>query len=131
MFGWLNAASAFASCSKRAANFASATRSGASNFKATIDGQKWAVDAVTTLVIVSATSPESLTITGTRIGAGGSYVSMTLALGFIGGAKTYSLGVNQGSNAGGSAQILDQVGGTVGIWMTDFPGRAERSRSPA
>jgi hypothetical protein len=92
------------------------------NFRATIDGKMWVADANTTQVTASASTPGAVTITGTKVGPGGSYMSLMLALGFIDGAKTYPLGVNQGSNAGGSAQILDQTGGSVGIWMTDFSG---------
>jgi hypothetical protein len=95
---------------------------GSGNFRATIDGQTWVADANTTQVTANAATPGFLTMSGTRVASASNYLSLTLSLGYIDGAKTYPLGVNQGSNAGGSGQIIDQAGATLGIWVTDFSG---------
>jgi hypothetical protein len=78
----------------------SATGSG--RLSATIDGQAWAADQSTIQVTGSSGFPGALTINGTR---------------------TYPLGVNPDTNAGGTVSIFDQAGtGSPGIWMTDLSG---------
>jgi len=95
---------------------------GAGDFRATIDGQSWVADANTVQVTADAKAPGVLAITGTHVTSASNYLSLELALGFLNGPKTYPLGVNAGTNAGGSATVFQQQGSTTGIWATDFSG---------
>jgi hypothetical protein len=99
----------------------SATGSG--HLAATIDGQAWVADQSTIQVSASGAVPGTLTINGSHVVSATNYLSLTLALGYINGPRTYPLGVNPGTNAGGTVSIFDQSGaGAPGIWMTDFTG---------
>jgi hypothetical protein len=96
--------------------------SGTGKLRATIDGVGWVADDNTIQVTGSAATPSALTITGSQVASAASYVSMVLALGYVDGPKMYPLGVNQGTNAGGSATIIDLMNATAGNWMTDLSG---------
>jgi hypothetical protein len=99
------------------------TATGSGHLRATIDGQAWAADQNTIQVNSSAAVPGTLTITGTRVTSAANYLSLTMALGYINGPATYPLGVNQGTNAGGTVTVLDQSSASqLGIWMTDLTG---------
>src|SRR5205085_1351659 len=85
---------------------------GKSNFRATIDGQSWIADANAVQVSADAKAPGVLALTGTHVTSASNYLSLELALGYLTGPKTYPLGVNAGTNAGGRATVFEQQGST-------------------
>jgi hypothetical protein len=89
---------------------------------AAIDGQSWVADGNTVQVTADANAPGVLAIIGTHAASASNYLSVELALGYLTGPKTYPLGVNAGTNAGGSATVSEQQGSGVGFWATDFSG---------
>jgi hypothetical protein len=95
---------------------------GNGHLRATIDGQAWAADAQTLVVSAGASNPGALVITGTKVVSSANYLSLVFSLGFIRGPGSYPLGVNAGTNAGGTVSINDQSGGMLGLWMTDLTG---------
>jgi hypothetical protein len=94
----------------------------AGSFRAMIDRELWIADTPTIQATGDPALRSAMTISGTRVKAGGRSTSMVLALGYINGPNLYPLGVNQGSTAGGTATITDQVNTTIGIWTTDLNG---------
>src|SRR5262249_27470551 len=86
------------------------------------DGQQWVADANSVQVTVDARTPGAIGIVGSHVASASNDLSLQLALGFVDGPKTYPLGVNAGTTAGGSATVFDQQGSTVGIWTTDLSG---------
>lgn len=98
---------------------------GDSPFRATIDGQSWSADASSVTVTPgSAGAPGSLVITGTRVTSGSDFRAISLLLGFIEGPGTYALGVNFGTNGGGSATVTIAAGGATTSFMTVLSGAA-------
>jgi hypothetical protein len=95
---------------------------GNGHLRATIDGQDWVSDQLTTQVTARAATPGALTITGTRAVSATNYLSLTIALGYVNGPREYPLGVNPGTSAGGTATVYEQSGGATGFWMTDLVG---------
>ncbi|HEY9384930.1 MAG TPA: hypothetical protein VIP80_15580 [Gemmatimonadales bacterium] len=96
---------------------------GIGTFSAVIDGVAWTSDALTLQVATSQSVPGYQLISGTKV-SGQNYVNIMLTLGYIGGTGTYPLGVNQGTNAGGSGAVTSQTGGVLGLWNTGFSGAA-------
>ena len=99
------------------------TPSGSGSFTATIDGVNFVADAST--ITVSATSfavPGSVTISGTQINSTTNTTTLQLALGYIPGTGTYTLGVNQSTNTGGTATVQTTTSSSFGSWVTGFTG---------
>jgi len=95
---------------------------GSGSMRATIDSQSWVADANAVQVSADAKAPGVLGVIGTHTTSASDYLTVQLALGYLTGPKTYPLDVNAGTNAGGSATVLDQQGSGVGIWATDLSG---------
>jgi hypothetical protein len=95
---------------------------GSANFRATIDGVSWAADANGAEVVADAKAPGVIGITGTHAASASNYLSLELDLGYLIGPKTYPLGVNAGTTAGGGGTVLQVQGTTTAIWTTDFSG---------
>lgn len=87
-------------------------------FKATIDGAAWTATS-STIQVTGGTDPRLATIAITGINTN-SGIGVILSLSLISGPGTYPLGVNPGSNAGGTGSVLV----TPDTWMTPFSGAA-------
>jgi len=92
---------------------------GGNSFTAVIDGNAWTSSQVSLQLTGDAGNPESspLVISGYENASG---FSVQLFLGFIGGVGSFPLGVNAGSTAGGTAQLVL----APDIWTTPFSGAA-------
>jgi hypothetical protein len=95
---------------------------GNGNLRATIDGQSWVADASSAQAVADAKAPGVIGITGTRAASASNALSIELDLGYLTGPKTYPLGVNAGTTAGGGATVFQVQGTTTAIWTTDFSG---------
>jgi hypothetical protein len=107
--------------------------SGSGSFSWSMDGTNYSVGANYIQVTATSTVPGSVLITGTQVGvssitgtkvAGTGTASVSLELGYIPGPGTYPLGVNQLTNAGGTAIVETTSGAAVGNWSTGFSGAA-------
>ncbi|MBM4117616.1 hypothetical protein FJ251_07690 [bacterium] len=92
---------------------------GGSSFTAVIDGSNWTSSQLSIQLTGDAGNPQAspLVISGYENASG---FSVQLFLGFIGGTGSYPLGVNAGSTAGGTAQVVL----APDIWLTPFSGAA-------
>jgi len=92
---------------------------GGNSFTAVIDGSNWTSSQMTIQLTGDAGNPQAspLVISGYENASG---FSVQLFLGFIGSTGSYPLGVNAGSTAGGTAQVVH----APDIWMTPFSGAA-------
>jgi|SRR5450432_287434 len=97
------------------------TTTGNGSLSATIDGAAWVSASTMTTISSSAASPGQFSVSGTQ-GTPQSYVSLSLALGYIAGPGTYPLGVNNGTTPGGTATVIDASTTAFTDWMTDFTG---------
>jgi hypothetical protein len=97
--------------------------SGNPGFTALIGGQTWTALASTIQVTTGGGVPGTVVITGTMLN-GQDYTSLILHLGYVSGQGDYPLGVNAGSNAGGSGTVTEYQGGAFRSWFTAFPGNA-------
>jgi hypothetical protein len=91
--------------------------------RATIDGRPWVADADTIHVGAGGMPSSSLSFMGADVVATENQISMAFNLGYIDGPKTYPLGVNSATNAGGTVTVTDPPstnGG--GFWWTDLNG---------
>jgi len=90
---------------------------GGNTFRANIDGASWSAVS-STIQVTGGADPRLGTIVITGGNAGGNAIILTLS--FIGGTGTYPLGVNPGTNAGGTGSVVD-----VPItWLTPLSGAA-------
>ncbi len=89
------------------------------SFTAIIDGDPWTSSELSLQITGNPGDPESspLIISGYEIASG---FSVQLFLGYIGGEGTFPIGVNAGTTAGGTAQLVL----SPDIWMTPFSGAA-------
>lgn len=87
-------------------------------FTATIDGAAWTATS-STVQVTGSTDPRlaTIVITGININNG---VGVILTLSIVSGPGTYPLGVNPGSNAGGTGSVIV----TPDSWLTPLNGAA-------
>jgi len=93
---------------------------GSGSFSWTMDGANYT--ATTGYIQVTAPTPGVLDITGTQFNSTTNTTTLALLLGFIPGTGTYPLGVNQGTNAGGTGTVTTTS--PTGTWSTPYSGAA-------
>jgi hypothetical protein len=90
---------------------------GGNIYRANIDGASWSAVS-STIQVTGGGDPRLGTIVISGGNAGGDAIVLTLS--FIGGTGTYPLGVNQGTNAGGTGSVVD----VPNTWLTPLSGAA-------
>jgi hypothetical protein len=90
---------------------------GGNTYRANIDGASWSAIS-STIQVTGGSDPRLGTIVLTGGNANGAAVILTLS--FIGGPETYPLGVNPGTNAGGTGSVVD----VPNSWLTPLSGAA-------
>ncbi|HWN80474.1 MAG TPA: DUF6252 family protein, partial [Candidatus Udaeobacter sp.] len=90
---------------------------GGNIYRATIDGASWSAVS-STIQVTGGIEPRLGTIVISGGNTSGDAVILTLS--FIGGTGTYPLGVNPGTNAGGSGSVFD----SPNTWLTPLSGAA-------
>jgi Family of unknown function (DUF6252) len=92
---------------------------GTSPMSATIDGAKWTASksAVQVSGNTTSTAQGTITISGVNINTG---FGITISLSYVSAAGTYPLGVNIGTNAGGTATVTE----SPNFWNTPLNGAA-------
>lgn len=99
---------------------------GQGTFTAVIDGANWASTTNQTTTSTGASAvPGTIVITGTQLVSATNYTTLTINLGYLSGPGTYPLGVNPGTTAGGTGQVIGpQSGSAIGDWSTNLTGSA-------
>ncbi len=90
--------------------------------QAIMGGQVWVADASTIDVRTSSDSASTLIINGSDVESLPGYDALTIAIGFVNGPRTYALGVNESTNAGGPAGVTRYLGGETTGWSATYPG---------
>jgi uncharacterized protein DUF6252 len=90
---------------------------GGNTYRANIDGASWSAVS-STIQVTGGNEPRLGTIVISGGNAGGN--AIVLILSFIGGPGTYPLGVNVGTNAGGTGSVVD----VPNTWLTPLSGAA-------
>lgn len=120
-FGWRSTAICVV-CAAGCGGGGGSPRSVGDRLQANIGGQGWVADASTIDVRTSSDSASTLVISGSNVGSLPEYDALTIAIGFVNGPRTYALGVNESTNAGGPAGVTRYLGGTTTSWSATYPG---------